>query len=218
MAGNKKQIIVGAARVYLGPYDGTASSAPTKPAFVALTKYFTTMAAADGSTSTGVGSTVTNWKDVGYTTEGIEVSYEPDYADVQVDQLLDAAKIFKQGMTVSIRTSFAEATLDNLLIAWGQTATSRSSVAAFESELDIESGSLGAAPTERGLIAIGNAPEKTGTNAYGERVYHAYRVLSVESVAFSLSRNDPTVVPVSFRALPDDFTTLYGRVRDRLNV
>lgn len=216
--GNKKQILVGAADVYLGPSDGTTSTAPTKPAFVGGTKYRTTMATADGSTSTGVGTLVTNWKNVGYTQEGFEMSYEPDYAGVQVDQLLDDAKIFKQGMTVSLRTTFAEATLDNLLIAWGQLASTVSSVGPFEREANVEAGSLGAAPVERALIAIGNAPEHATDNNYGERVYHAYRVLSVESSAHSMSRNDPTVVPVSFRALPDDATTLYGKVRDRLNV
>lgn len=210
--GNKKQIIVGAADVYLGP------SGVGMPAFVGGTKYRTTLATADGSTSTGVATLVTNWRNVGYTQEGLEVSYEPDYADVQVDQLLDAAKIFKQGMTVSIRTTFAEATLDNLLIAWGQAANTVSSVGPFETEAGIEAGALGAAPVERGLIAIGNSPEHAADNNYGERVYHAFRVLSVESSAHSLSRNDPTVVPVSFRALPDDATARYGTIRDRLNV
>lgn len=210
--GNKKQIIVGAADTYLGP-SGTGM-----PAFVGGTKYRTTLAGADGSTSTGVATLVTNWRNVGYTQEGLEVSYEPDYADVQVDQLLDAAKIFKQGMTVSIRTTFAEATLDNLLIAWGQLDTTVSSVGPFEREIALEAGSLGAAPVERGLIAIGNSPEHAADNNYGERVYHAFRVLSVESSAHSLSRNDPTVVPVSFRALPDDTTSRYGSIRDRLNV
>jgi len=210
--GNKKQILVGAADVYLGP------SGTTKPALVGGTKYRTTLATADGSTSTGVGTLVTNWKNVGYTQEGLEVSYEPDYADVQVDQLLDAAKIFKQGMTVSLRTTFAEATLDNLLIAWGQLDATVSSVGPFEREAAMEAGSLGAAPVERGLIAIGNSPEHAADNNYGERVYHAFRVLSVESSAHSMSRNDPTVVPVSFRALPDDSTSRYGSIRDRLNV
>src|SRR6266542_5830369 len=216
MAYNKKNIIVGAADVYRGPNDGTATSVATKPAYVQGTKYRTTLSTADGSTSTGVGTLITNWKHVGYTTEGLELSYEPDYADVQVDQLLDAAKVYKQGMTVNIRTSFAEATLDNLLIAWGQLATTVSSVGPFVRELDVEAGSVGVAPVERGLIAVGNSTELAASSNYGERVYHAYRVLSVDTVATTMSRNDPSVVPVSFRALPDDFTTKYGKVRDRL--
>jgi hypothetical protein len=34
-----------------------------------------------------------------------------------VDQLLDTAKIFKQGMKVTLKTTLAEATLENLLLA-----------------------------------------------------------------------------------------------------
>lgn len=208
----KKNIIVGAAQVFLGP------AGTDKPAFVSSTPYRTTMAGADGSTSTGVGTLVTNWKETGYTQDGLEVTTDPTFDEVEVDQLLDAARIFKSAMTVTIATTFAEATLENLLIAWGQLETTVSSVAAFENELAIEAGSLGAAPVERGLIAIGNAVEKAGSNNYGERVYHAYRILSVESSSHKLSRGEATTIPVSFRALPDDATARYGTVRDRLNV
>lgn len=207
-----KNIIVGAASVFLGPagYD--------KPAYVGGTAYRTTMAGANGSTSTGVGTLVTNWRECGYTQDGLEVTTDPTWDEVEVDQLLDAAKIFKSGMSVSISTTFAEATLENLLIAWGQLSTTVSSVAPFENELAIEGGTLGVAPVERGLVAIGNSIEKSGaTNVYGERVYHAFRVLSVESSSHTQSRAEATTIPVTFRALPAD-NTRYGSVRDRLNV
>jgi len=206
-----KNIIVGAANVFLGP------AGYEKPAFVGGTAYRTTMTGATGTTA-GTGTAVTDWRECGYTQDGLEVSTDPTWDEVEVDQLLDSAKIFKSGMSVSISTTFAEATLENLLIAWGQVSTSLSSVAAFENELAIEAGALGAAPVERGLIAIGNAVEKAGgANAYGERVYHAYRVLSVESSSHSLSRAEATTIPVTFRALPAD-NGRYGSVRDRLNV
>jgi len=35
------------------------------------------------------------FRHTGFTTEGLEVSYEPDYGEVEVDQLLDSAKLFK---------------------------------------------------------------------------------------------------------------------------
>lgn len=218
MALTKKNIIVGAARVYLGPsVSDSASLGASKPAFVANTKYATTLAGADGSTSTGVPTLVTNWKEVGYTQDGLEISTDPSWGEVEVDQLLDSAKIFKDGMTLNISTTFAEATLENLLIAWGQSNDSKSSVAAGEEEVAIEGGSLGEAPLERGLVAIGNAPEQAGSNQYGERVYQAYRVLSVESTTFTNSRAEATTIPVTFRALPAD-NGRYGSVRDRLNV
>src|SRR5689334_1773705 len=167
MALTKKNIIIGAARVYIGPSSSaTASLGASKPAFVAGTRYSTTMSGADGSTSTGVATLVTNWREVGYTQDGLEVATDPSWGEVEVDQLLDSAKIFKDGMTLSITTTFAEATLDNLLVAWGQAATTLSSVGAFENELAIEGGNLGEAPLERGLVAIGNAPEQAAANAY----------------------------------------------------
>jgi len=218
MALTKKNIIVGAARVYLGPStSATASLASSKPAFVAGTRYSTTMATADGSTSTGVATLVTNWNEVGYTQDGLEVATDPTWDEVEVDQLLDSAKIFKSGMSLSISTTFAEATLENLLIAWGQAATTVSSAGVNEKELAIEGGALGDAPLERGLIAVGNAIENAAVNTYGERVYQAYRVLSVESSSHSMSRADATTIPVTFRALPAD-NGRYGSVRDRLNV
>lgn len=218
MALTKKNIIVGAARIYLGPStSATAALASSKPAFVAGTRYSTTMANADGSTSTGDRTLVTNWREVGYTQDGLEVSTDPSWGEVEVDQLLDSAKIFKDGMSLSISTTFAEATLENLLVAWGQAATSVSSVGANENELAIEGGSLGEAPLERGLIAVGNAPEQAASNAYGERVYQAYRVLSVEATSITNSRSEATTIPVTFRALPAD-NGRYGSVRDRLAV
>jgi hypothetical protein len=218
MALNKKNIIVGAARVYLGPStSATASLAASKPAFVGGTRYTTTLAGADGTTNTGVATLVTNWREVGYTQDGLEIATDPSFGEVEVDQLLDSAKIFKDGMSLSISTTFAEATLENLLIAWGQAATSLSSVGVFENELAIEGGSLGEAPLERGLIAVGNAPEQTGANVYGERVYQAYRVLSVEATSIGNSRAEASTIPVTFRALPAD-NGRYGSVRDRLSV
>jgi hypothetical protein len=199
----KKNIIVGAASVFIGPsWDGSGTS--PAPETAGTTSYRTTVAADN------------NWRDVGYTTDGLSVSTDPSYTDVEVDQLLDAAKIFQDGMGFSISTSFAEATLDNLLVAWGQAAAGLTSSGTTRT-LEIDGGSLGQAPLERGLIAVGPAPEKSGSNSYGERTYHAYRVLSVEGSEHSLARAEATTIPVTFRALPAD-NGKYGIVRDRMDV
>lgn len=203
VAGNKKNIIVGAAALFIGPsFDGTGSD--PAPAVSGTTSYRETVSDAAG------------WRNVGYTTEGLEVSNDPSYTDVEVDQLLDAAKIFKDSMGLSVNTTLAEATLENLLVAWGQQDATLTS-AAQSKTLDIAGGALGEAPVERGLIAVGNSIEKTGSNAYGERTYKVHRVLSVESSAHSLARADSTVLPVSFRCLPASSGS-YGYVRDRYDV
>lgn len=203
---SKKNIIVGAAQVWIGPSLDPINGAAALTALRAsgTTKQSVTMAGA------------ANWRDVGYTQDGLEVSTDPSWGEVEVDQLLDSAKIFKDGMSLSISTTFAEATLQNLLVAWGQ-ADSFVTSTANELEIEIDGGSLGQAPVERGLVAIGNAPEKSGSNAYGERTYFAYRVLSVEGTSTALSRADASTIPVTFRALPAD-NGKYGSVRDRFNV
>ncbi len=198
--GTKKNIVVGAATVFLGP-SGKANA----PAVSGATSYRNTLTAAAA------------WRDVGYTQDGLEVSNDPSYTDVEVDQLLDAPKIFQEGMSVMLSTSFAEATLENMIVAWGQADSTLTSTA-NDKTWEIDGGALGQAPLERGLIAVGNAVEKSGnTNAYGERTYHAYRVVSIESSSSTLARSDATIVPVSFRALPDD-NGKYAIVRDRMNV
>lgn len=207
MAGNKKNIIVGAAQVFIGP------SGTTRPPEGAGSYRATLDAGANGST-TGNGTAVSDWRDVGYTQDGLEVATDPSFGEVEVDQLLDSAKIFKDGMGLSISTTFAEATLLNLLVAWGQAGSTLTSTAS-DKTFEIDGGALGEAPLERGLIAVGNGPEKTSSNAYSERFYHAYRVLSVEGSSHSLARADATVLPVTFRALPES-NGKYGIIRDRL--
>lgn len=203
MAGavNKQNITVGAASIFLGPnWDGT--TADPKPAFINDT-YRNTLAAS------------ATWTNVGYTMEGLEIAYEPDYADVEVDQILDSAIIFKQAQKVSLNTTFAESTLFNLMVGWGQAAATLNSTAS-DATLDVDGGSLGDAPNERGLIAVGNGVYGRGTNsAYSERVYHAFRVLQVEQTTYSMKRNEASGVPVSFRALPAN-TGKYGLMKDRV--
>lgn len=193
--GNKKNILVGAAAVFLGPASVATPPGVTRAAWV-------------------TGNPTAPWKNVGFTQDGLEVSTDPSYGEVEVDQLLDAALMFKDGMSLSISTTFAEATLDNLLIAWGQADSTLTSTGSTK-ELVMDGGSLGESPMERGLIAIGNAP-KQGTAVYRERLYHAFNVISVEGSGHTMARAEATVVPVTFRAMPDDVTGRYGIVRDSL--
>lgn len=195
---DNKNILVGAAAVYLGP-----AGADAAPAVVAADSYRTTL---DGTAA---------WTGVGYTQSGLAVANAPTYTDVAVDQLLDAAKIFQDGMSVTLDTTFAEATLENLVIAWGQQDDTLASTGS-DKTWTIDGGSLGAAPVERGLIAVANGPVVGGGNNYSERYYHAYRVISVSSSSHTLARDAATAIPVSFRALPDN-NGKYGIVRDRLD-
>lgn len=173
MAFNDANIIVGAANVFVGP---PAPATPVRPVAPTIS--------APGA------ALPTTWVHVGYTTEGVEVSYEPDYGDVEVDQLLDSAKIFKQGMRVTANTTFSEATLENLLIAWGQAGGVTSGA------IDILAGRLGDSPIERQLYFAGPRP-----GGGGERQYHLWRAIQTESTSHALRRAEATTLPASFRCL-----------------
>jgi hypothetical protein len=199
-----KNIIIGAAAVYLSAEDSTEwTSAPVLPTV-----------SGTGSMTPALDSDA-DWKHTGFTSEGVEVSYEPDYGEVEVDQLLDSAKLFKQSMKVTVNTTFSEATLENLLIVWGQQNTTLASTTT-EKTLGIAAGALGDEPTERSVAFVGPAP-RAAAGTKRERVYHVRRALSIESSSHSLKRNEATVFPVSFRLLPDPSFSgqEYGVIKDR---
>jgi len=115
----------------------------------------------------------------------------------------------------------SEGTLENIVTVFGQSADSLSTTGTGATKVDtlkIAAGSLGAAPTERQLIAIGQAP--TAGSTASERVYYARRVLSVQQSQHSLARTTPTTFPVTFRLLPDaNYTgSEYGKIIDRVLV
>jgi len=214
-----KNILVGASPLYISNSDSTVtgyventepgvartgtSAKDGVPAFSSSTSYRTTLDAAQGTANNA-------YRNVGYTNNGLQITYNPTYDSVTVDQLLDTAKLFKSAMEVMIATEMAEGTLENVLVVFGQGQSTLSG-----STLGLEAGALGIAPTERQLVAIGQAP--TTTSATSERIYYARRVLSVQQSQFSLARNTPTTFPVTFRLLPDAGYTgsEYGKIIDR---
>jgi hypothetical protein len=216
MAYQIKNIIVGASAIYVSAKDSSDSTFYGANGNVAVTLPTLT---ANTPAGPALDADTTNWRHLGFTTDGVEFSYEPDFGEVNVDQLLDAAKMFKQGMTASVTTTLAEATLENLILAWGQKGTSVAAAPAPDTtgkELGIASGALLDEPIERSLVFVGPAP-RVGTNKRAERLYHVRRALNVESSSFSLSKTDASTIPVSLRLLPDPYYSgkEYGIIRDR---
>ena len=212
MAQDVRNIIVGAASVYITAAAGdsrlTSSAMPTAVSSVA---YGTTVL------------TDASWREVGLTTGGVELSYEPNYGEVTVDQLLDAARLFKQAQKVTVKTTLTEGTLENMNTVFGQAATQLTQANSLTT-LKITGGALGEAPAERSLIFVGQSPYKFGSRTYDstntkERVYVARRVIQMETVAHALKRDGATEFPVSFRCLQDTAITDgsdYGYILDRV--
>ena len=214
--GDSKQIIVGAAALFVSStseFDPTNVS-PALPDFSAGTTYRETLSSS---------ATVRN---VGYTTNGLELQFQPDFGEVQVDQLLDVAKLYKQGMQVNLNTAFAEATLENLLVAIAAPTSSLAMDVKMDNPievgtinyadvLELKSGDIGECPVERGLIAIGPGTGDCAAGTSIERIYVAYRALSIENVTVSAKRDEASMFEVSFRLLPANNGS-YGKIVDRL--
>ena len=229
-AGNARNILVGASPLFLSSTDSTDTAnyvdnaepgSTAAAAFVSGTSYTTTL--------NGVTSGTFYYRNVGYTNNGLQITYNPTYGSVTVDQLLDTAKLFKESMEVMIATEMAEGTLENVLTVFGQGSSTLTTESGFTAgtvnktkTLGLAAGALGIAPTERQLIAVGQAPTTTdGDNSKTtERVYYARRVLSVQQSQFSLARNNPTTFPVTFRLLPSGDSAYagqeYGKIIDRI--
>lgn len=221
--GNAKNILVGASPLFLSNIDITSADylenqepgATGDYAFEAGISYTQTLNNIDQVAGEF------GYRNVGYTNNGLQVTYNPSYGSVTVDQLLDTAKLFKESMEVMIATEMAEGTLENVLTVFGQrssTLTSTGTGATATDKLGLAGGALGEAPTERQLIAVGQAPTSEATST--ERVYYARRVLSVQQSQFSLARNAASTFPVTFRLLPSGMSAYtgqeYGFIVDRV--
>ena len=222
--GQSTNIIVGAAALFtyesgpLGLANGliTDATAETQlPDFVADETYRNTLTEHTTGTSPNV---VTPFRNVGYTMNGLEIQFQPDFGEVQVDQVLDVAKLYKQGMQVNLNTTFAEATLENLLFALAgkddDLGSSDSWAGAGNPVLRMSAGDIGECPVERGLVAVGPGTGDCEIGSELERIYVAYRALSIESVTVSAKRDEATMFEVSFRLLPNDDAS-YGKIVDR---
>jgi hypothetical protein len=203
--GDSKKIIVGAASFFVA--DSILSSTTYDP-FVSDESYRETLQVGANEENNQTGDT--GFRNIGYTMNGLEIQFQPDFGEVQVDQLLDVAKLYKQGMQVNLNTAFAEATLENLLVAlaYGDGTLNNG-------ELNLSAGELGECPVERGIVAVGPGTGDCEVGSALERVYIAYRALSIENVTVSAKRDEASMFEVSFRLLPDDADASYGKIIDR---
>jgi hypothetical protein len=202
--GTSTNIIVGAAALFVADTTLDADVFTDTP-LVGSASYKTTL------------SDDADYTNVGYTMNGLELQFQPDFGEVAVDQVLDVAKLYKQGMQVNLATAFAEATLENLLLSL---AYSDSNLSGTKSQsagrtLNLSAGTIGECPVERGIVAVGPGTGDCDNSAYVERVYVAYRALSIENVTVSAKRDEASMFEVSFRLLPEDVSGSYGKIVDR---
>lgn len=200
--GTSTNIIVGAAALFVAD---TTLDATSLTAFNSAKSFRETL------------SDDADYTNVGYTMNGLELNFQPDFGEVKVDQVLDAAKLYKQGMKVDLKTSFAEATLENLLLSLAYSGSKLTGTKATSNgrALDLSAGDIGECPVERGIVAVGPGTGDCVDSATVERVYTAYRALSIDNVTVSAKRDTPSEFSVTFRLLPEDTSGSYGKIVDR---
>ena len=115
-----KNILVGASPLFLTVDDSTVTGYAENleagvahsrtssyydlvPAFSSSASYITTLNASQDTAGNA-------YRNVGYTNNGLQITYNPTYDSVTVDQLLDTAKLFKSAMEVMIATEMSEGT------------------------------------------------------------------------------------------------------------
>jgi hypothetical protein len=193
MAVNVANIVVGEATIKLGP---SANA--------------TTIAAMD------------NFADVGATQNGVEISWEPDIVDIEIDQFGDAAKLIQSKVKVMVKTTLAEGTLNNLAIAWNyDDVTDGDDIKANFAGSGANTntflfGSQNVYPREKGLVIVGSAPGSSAA-AIKTRSYYTKRAVSMESSIISMKRAEATMFTVGFRILPktEDTNYEYGKIIDQ---
>ena len=212
--GTATNIIVGAAALFT--YNDGVLNDGLLPAYEAEG----TVGNTTGTYRETLSDVASGFTNVGYTMNGLEIQFQPDFGEVQVDQVLDVAKLYKQGMQVNLNTAFAEATLENLLFSLAgkdedlTASAGATGIKAGSKTLNMSAGDIGECPVERGLVAVGPGTGDCDPDEQVERIYVAYRALSIESVTVSAKRDEPTMYEVSFRLLPNDAAS-YGKIVDR---
>jgi hypothetical protein len=174
------------------------------------------------------GTAFASLTDVGATMEGVELSWEPDMVDIEVDQFGDAAKVIQSRVKVMIKTTLAEATLTNLAHAWNYssvTSSTDSAGADIVTDLDTVVGASATKtfkfgienvyPYEKVLQIIGNAPGTTASTTL-KRIFQTKRAVSYSASSHSMKRAEAVAFPVEFRILPNSADTNYeyGKIID----
>lgn len=182
MSANVVNLVQGPATCYIGTFDGTTAREP-----------------ANGSVNTTPATSA--WTDLGGTTDGVTISINQEYKELEVDQVVDipGRRLTKRDMTA--KTNLAEPTLANLLyslndVNGGSLGASGAGFAGYYEPAFTDSATQ---PTYRALLLWGWAP---GTGAAGNvskrRMVHLRKVLSSDNVEFAYKKEDQTVFTVTW--------------------
>lgn len=125
------------------------------------------------------------WTDLGGTKEGVSLTIADEYSVLDVDQLIEEVERRRIKRVLSIKTSLAEATLENLARAINNTQPA-------SSELTPDTGTTAYKPAYSAIGLEGLAPGGF------KRRFILRKALSTESVELAHKKDGQTLIPVTF--------------------
>lgn len=157
--------------------------------------------------------------DIGATQNGVEISWEPDMVDIEIDQYGDAARIVQSKVKVMVKTTLAEATLNNLALAWNYDSVGADDVVANNDGANTKTFLFGGQtvfPYEKALVITGVAPNSSASGVK-TRKFYTKRAISMEASNITMKRAEASVFAVGFRILPktEDTGYEYGKIIDQ---
>jgi len=140
----------------------------------------------------GVGRLSIDGASLGYTSGGVNLMMTADRIDLEVDQSYAPIGVHKVRESFEVKTNLAEATLENLKLIWEQ-------VEAIVTGAGSKTLSWGMNPDviEHTLEFLGKSPEGF------DRTFTVYKAVIWEVGEMVHQKDALTVVPVTFRVLPD---------------
>lgn len=147
---------------------------------------------ADSTVNTAPASSA--WTDVGGTKDGVKLTHNQEFAELEVDQIVDVVgrRLTKREFT--IETNLAEATLANLALATNNAAPTASASYAY---LEPANDTAATQPLYKAHIFDGYAPQDTSGNTMRRRVI-LRKGLSTDNVEYAYGKGDQTVLKVKF--------------------
>ncbi|MFD9223817.1 hypothetical protein ACFWDI_28390 [Streptomyces sp. NPDC060064] len=146
---------------------------------------------ADSTAALNASPPASAWSDIGGTTDGVKLSIENTYGELEVDQIVDRVGSRLTKRMTSVETNMAEVTLDNLAYALnGGTTASGSGYKTYEPNDD----SSATQPSYSAVLFDGIAPDSL------RRRVIVRKVLSTDSVELAYTKDKQTVLKVKMQA------------------
>jgi hypothetical protein len=134
------------------------------------------------------------WTDMGGTQEGVTVNIGQEFQELSVDQITDRVESRLTSRSITVGTSIAEPTLENLQwILNGGTVATATGVKTY----DPVSGSGATQPSYNALTFDGWGPMVA--NVAKRRRLIARKILNVEGVEFAYTKDGQTLFPASLQ-------------------